>query len=238
MNHPKRIELVKIEGLATSYFGKILKKRLDVSKLGSSAFVCPDFREALLTLDSAVRLAGGNLFVTDLLRDWKTQAKARQDYMDGKKPFVAQPGASFHGAGRAVDLDIQGLNFPGAKQDWLKKLWELAIPLGFRPVIESPDMSKSEAWHLDFPGIWSPAMDYLSYDQVAIAANLDAGQWNPDEDITKIKKMFIQAQLIRRRHYEIGKIDGQIGKKTMSVLHSLDFQDFTDLNSMVEKLKK
>ena len=180
--HPKRFELVKIEGLGTSYFGKILKRRLDVSKLGQSAFVCPDFKEGLLKLNELVKNEGGNFYVTDLLRDWRTQEKARYEYIIGKKPFVAKPGESFHGSGRAVDIDIKNLNFSFPKQDWLKKLWELALPIGFRPVIDSPAMDKAEAWHLDFVGVWLKSLGALSYKDAAMCAILDVGMWNPFED--------------------------------------------------------
>ena len=233
---PKRVELVKVEGIGTSYFGKITKKRLDVSKLGPAAFVSPDFKDALLKLQQLVKSAGGNLWITDLTRDWKTQDKAHTEYLVGKKPFVAKPGGSFHGAGRAVDLDIQNLNFPTPKQDWLKKLWELALPLGFRPVIDKPEMNKSEAWHYDFVGVWKNALEKLSYSEAAKCATLDVGMWNPEKDKDVVYKMFIQAQLIRLGHYEIGAVDGLIGRKTITTLQTYDIRDFTDLESVASGL--
>lgn len=234
--HPKRLELVKIEGLGTSYFGKTTKKRLDVSKLGPSAFISPDFKDALLKLDAAIRSVGGNLYVTDLLRDWETQEKAHQEYLDGKKPFVAPPGGSFHGAGRAIDLDIQNLNFPLPKQAWIKKLWDLAVPLGFRPVIEKPETNKDEAWHLDFLGIWSNLLGTMPYKEIAQCAILDVGMWNPAEDLEKVKRLFVQSQILRLGHFEIGIPDGILGKKSKQALSALGIVS-QNLDVIVDKIK-
>jgi len=235
MVHPKRVELVKLQGIGTSYFGKILKNRLDVSKLGQGALVSPDFRDALVDLNNQVKQSGGTFYITELYRDWLTQEKARWEYVTGKKPFVAKPGESFHGSGRAIDLDIQNLNFPLPKQDWLKKLWELALPIGFRPVIDKPEMNKSEAWHLDFPGPWGNVILKSGYSEAAKCAVLDVGQWNPQEPIDKVQRMFIQAQLVRLGH-EIGSVDGLIGKKTMAALQQYDFEDLTHLDAIIQRL--
>ena len=235
----KRIELVGIEGVGTSYFTRFTKKRLDVKSFGKSASVCPDFCDALHKLDQEVKSKGGNFYISDLTRDYVAQEKARWEYITGKKKaFVAKPGESFHNAGRAVDIDIESLNFSNIKKlDWIKKLWDLAIPLGFRSVIKEPIFGISECWHLDYIGVWTDALNVLSYSEVAKCAVLDVGMWNSKEDSAKTIKMFIQSQLIRLKHYEIGEIDGVIGKKTINALNLYDIEDYMHLENIAEILK-
>jgi len=165
--------------------------------------------------------------VTDCYRDPETQRKARIRYLrwvSAGKPavgtpawndktmkadFVAEPGQSFHNAGRAIDFSIGALKVP------LARVWEIAIPLGWSPVIEKPDTTASEAWHLDFMGPWAPVKQRLGYTQAAIAACLDIGYGHNGSTT----EMFIQAQLQRLGH-DIGKIDGILGKKTQAAIAS------------------
>jgi len=196
--------------------------------------------EALKKLDKNVRINGGNLNIIDLFRSWETQAEARKKYNEGKKrAFVAKPGESFHNAARAVDIKLEMLEFVGVPRDeWLEFLWDLAKPLGFKPIIGIPDMDASEAWHFDFPGKdWEEAYTKLKYREAAKCCILDSGLWNPSENNEKIKKMFVQAQLIRLGYYEIGKVDGVFGAKTKKVLDFLGLNDYS-IMLMGESLAK
>ncbi len=220
----KRIELKGTSGLQSIYKKK--GKALDVSNFNNQGqrgnFVTPDMAEGLRKLEEAVRLEGGQFLVIDLFRDWKTQADNRKSYVTGKKKaFVAKPGGSFHNAGRAVDIQVKELDFPGLdKDDWLQKFWDLATPLGFRPIIRIPELGVSECWHFDFPGDdWSRAYDALPYSEVAKCATLDVGEWDPTENKPMVQRMFVQAQLIRLHQYQIGKVDGIFGPKTNIVLN-------------------
>lgn len=235
MTIPKRIELVPAKGLQSSYIGKKTGKRLPVEVLKESSYICPDMFEALVKLDELVRLNKGTLYITDLLRLWTVQAKLHEEYKIAKddpnikdKPFAAPPGGSFHQAGRAVDFDTKNLNFEGvAKEEQLDLFWTLCKPLGFKPIINIPDEGMSENWHFDFPGDdWSEAYSKMNYGEVAKCAILDIGGWNPLEDEEKVRKMFIQAQLIRLGYYEIGKVDGIIGSKTQRILEFLGMKDW------------
>lgn len=238
---PKRIELVPASGLPSSYKKKYKpKERWDISVFKEGANISPDMFEALKKLEELVRLNKGTLYVTDLFRSWATQAEARKKFETGKKrAFVAKPGGSFHNAGRAIDIAIKELNFEGCdRDDWLALLWSLAKPLGFKPIIRMPEMDASEAWHFDFPGKdWSAAYKTMHYSEVAKCCILDVGEWNPDESDEKIRKMFIQSQLIRLGFYEIGKVDGVFGPKTNKVLEFCGVKDF-DTQTMASVLSK
>lgn len=222
----KRIHLTGISGLNSIYKKK--SKYLDVYNFNNKGqrgnFVTPDMAEGLRKLEESVRLEGGTFLVIDLFRDWETQAENRKSYETGKKAaFVAKPGGSFHNAGRAIDIQVKELNFSDINKDqWLKKFWDLAIPLGFRPIIRIPELGVSECWHFDFPGDdWKTAYDALSYSEVAKCATLDVGEWDSTENKSKIQRMFVQSQLIRLGHYQIGKVDGIFGTKTNTVLNVL-----------------
>ena len=222
---PNRIELVKASGLVSSYKKKYKpKERWDVEVFKDGAYIAPDMFSALTLLDAKVCDFGGTLYITDLYRSWDVQKKARDDFLSRKKKhFVAPPGGSFHNAGRAVDISIKELNFEGEdREEWLQILWDIAVPLGFSPIITIPDIDASEAWHLDFPGDdWRIAYDCLSYVEVAKCAILDIGAWNPRENKDTLESMYIQAQLIRLGKYEICKVDGIVGPKTNKVINDL-----------------
>lgn len=219
----KRVDLVYLEGIKSSYIRK--DGFLDVKRFGESAKCTADMKASLLELDLAVAQQNGSLHITDLFRDWKVQDELRKKYESNpkKRPFAARPGGSFHQAGRAVDIAIQMLNFKDVPKDkWLQKLWDLAKPLGFKPIIRIPDMNASEAWHFDRPGkAWDAAYKALPYDRVAKCAIIECDNWDPNEDKTKLERMFIQTQLIRLGNHEIGDVDGILGTKTMTVLNKM-----------------
>jgi len=236
----RRITLIKAFGIKSSYDKKNSTEKWDIEVFKDGSFISPDMFEALKILNIKIKSQKGNLYITDLFRSWETQKKARENYLSKKGSYVAEPGASFHNAGRAVDISVDELNFEKCKkEDWLKKFWDIALPIGFHPIIEKPDIKVSEAWHFDFPGTdWEKPYKKLSYSEVAKCAILDIGKWddNVSSKETK-KKMFIQSQLIRLGHYEIGKVDGIIGNKTRKVLSEY-VSEGKDLDDIIEALKK
>lgn len=193
----------------------------------------PDMAAALLGLHDAVLARGGDLRVTDCLRSVQIQREARDKYLrwlDAGKPlpsdasfrpdmkphFVAPPGYSFHGAGRAIDIHVDALRFPDvAKHHQLDTLWEIARPLGWRPVIRQPIEGASEAWHFDYLGPWAPALDRLGYADTAVCAHLDIGLALYERSPQRA----VQAQL-HRAGYDCGVVDGFIGAKTRKCLRA------------------
>lgn len=194
-----------------------------------AGYMTPDAVLALSDLHMAVSAAGGDFRVTDCLRDLEEQTAARAKYdawlaagrparFDTaimKSAFVARPGRSFHNAGRAIDVDIASLKFPGVSPDHqLDKLWEIALPRGWRPAIKLPDEEAKEAWHFDFMGAdWSPVYARIGYEWTAICAVLDIGEWS----IVLARERIIQANL-QRAGYSIGDIDGLIGRRCVKAL--------------------
>lgn len=195
-------------------------------KLKAAAQVPADVAAGLLAAHHAVQGAGGDFRVTDLRREVETQAAARKKYenwLNAGKPtgsafdsttmkaaFVAKPGYSFHNAGRAMDVHIQELKFPGLpSSQQLDKLWELVEPLGWRPIIRTANERESEAWHFDFMGEWAPVYDRLGYKDGAMCAALDIGV----DCYARWSWRFVQAQL-QRAGYDVGEVDGYAGRKT------------------------
>ena len=245
----KRIDLVAATGVLSAYKKKSNPlERWDISALKEGAQCSPDMFDAVIQVNQAVKEQNGTLYITDMFRTWVDQESARNDYLSGKKKaFVAPPGGSFHQAARAIDFSTSELNFRDVPKDkWLKKFWDIVKPIGFHPIIRMPVLGMSECWHFDYPGkAWAKAYDYMDdsssdhvdYSYVAKCAILDIGAWDPKENPIKIRNMFIQAQLVRLGHYQIGSIDGIIGKKSQLVLQSLGL-DATDLDKVAEELKK
>jgi len=225
-----RTTLIPATGFTSSYKKRFKpKERWGVEVFKDSALIAPDFLEGLKLLDQGVRDQNGSFFITELTRTWKRQAAARRLFeLKIKKAFVAKPGGSFHNGGRAVDISVQELGFEGIpKEEWLQLLWDIAKPLGFKPIIRIPDIKASEAWHFDFPGRdWELAYSKLTYPEIAKCVILDAGLWNSSVDEKKRERMYIQAQCIRLGHFEIGKVDGIIGRKTETVLDKLAIRGY------------
>ena len=176
--------------------GRVGGPRAELQSLGArrDGVLVPPAADALLQLHRAVTEAGGDLRVTDCHRSVATQAAARAKYdawVAAGKPrpgsagfdaarmkaaFVALPGWSNHNGGRAVDIDLQRLAFPGGHPGrYLDRLWALAMPFGWSPVIRAPDERASEAWHLDFYGDLAGVFRRCGYGQGALAAALMVG---------------------------------------------------------------
>jgi len=191
---------------------------------------------ALKKLHDAVLLRGGDFRVTELHRDIAVQTAARKKYdnwvaygkpapyVDGKPnpkfdaktmkaAFVAQPGRSGHNAGLSIDVDLASLKFPGVPADkQLDVLWEIAIPLGWVPIIKEAKEGASESWHFDYHGELQGVFSRLGYEQWALCGAILVGHG----DLTNYDAL-IQA-LLCRAGFDIGKIDGQAGMRTIAAL--------------------
>lgn len=202
-----------------------------LAKLGKAGIAVPEMAVALKKLSDEVLAAGGDFRVTECHRDVAVQKAARAKYdawvAAGKPPpsspnfnsktmkaaFVAAPGRSGHNAGRSIDVHLGALKFPGVPADkQLDKLWEIAKPLGWEPIIKDADEGASEAWHFDFWGELAPLKARMGYEQAARVGAILVGHG----DIGTFEAV-VQALLLRAGHL-IGPADGIIGPKTMAAL--------------------
>lgn len=217
--------------------GKTDGPRANLRPLGETKMgVAPlEVVTALTRLHEAVTAAGGDFRVTELHRDVAVQKAARAKYdkwvAAGKpKPgtaafdpktmkaaYVATPGRSFHNAGRAIDVHLGMLKFPGLPADkQLDKLWELARACGWSPIIKAPDERASEAWHFDFHGELSGVMGRLGYEETAKCGAILVGHSGDCQTYPHT----LQA-LIQRAGGDIGKIDGAVGPRTLGAMSQL-----------------
>jgi hypothetical protein len=235
MNAP--ISLVPVDVTIASSYDKAGKTGgpraglTSLSKLGKAGVAVPEMAVALKRLSDEVFKAGGDFRVTECHRDVAVQKAARQKYDNWvaagkpapgfqrfdpktmKAAYVATPGRSGHNAGRSIDVHLGMLNFPGVPKDkQLDKLWEIAKPLGWEPIIKDADEGASEAWHFDFWGELAPLKARMGYEQAARAGAILVGHG----DIATFEAV-VQALLLRAGHL-IGPTDGIIGPKTMSAL--------------------
>lgn len=249
MSLEPRIQFVRVhENVMSSY--PIGAPRQDLMPLHTlrSGFMVPEAADALMDLHTAITHSGGDFRVTDCLRPVDVQAEARQKYINWlkagkpsrdsfkwnaqtmKNAFVSEPGYSFHNAGRAIDIHIDGLNFPNLAFDrQLDRLWEIARPLGWRPIIKDPWERASESWHFDYMGIWGKTYDVLGYKETAMCAGLDVGI----DAYLRSKSRALQAQL-HRCGMNVGSIDGYIGKKTRAGLAALDLPSAVEYAALYE----
>ena len=240
MEIPTRTPLVKVPASIQSYYKDKNGNRIPLHKLSGGKLV-PEASLALFGLHARVSELGGTLLVTDSYRSAEVQGKARKKYetwVAAGKPsprtadydkktmkgaFVSRPGRSNHNAGRAVDL-AHMLAAPedvprNEKLDWL---WEAAIPLGWRPIIKSPNESQSEAWHFDFWGELAHVRDRLDYGQSAMVGVLDIGKGKGLYD--RLWERWVQAQL-HRIGPDVGDVDGYLGKLTKAGIEELGLLD-------------
>lgn len=198
-----------------------------LASLGKAGWAAPWMVGGLQRLNAAVREAGGDLRVTECHRDILVQRQARSKYdtwVSAGKPrpgtatfnsktmkaaFVAIPGRSGHNAGISIDIHVGMLRFPGvASNRQLDRLWELAQPIGWEPVIRQPDEGASESWHFDFWGELLPAKARVGYEQAALCGAILVGHGDLSGYDAEL-----QAALVRAG-FDIGKIDGIAGPKT------------------------
>jgi len=192
----------------------------------------PDTAAALGALDRALREAGGDFRVTELHRNVGVQQAARAKYdrwIAAGKPargsarfdaatmkadFVAVPGRSMHNAGRAIDVHLAALAFPGVPADrQLDRLWDLAQPLGWSAVISAPNERASEAWHFDFWGDLRGIKARLGYEQAAFAGALLVGHAGAGTSWASVTQALLQ-----RAGQDIGAIDGAFGPRSRAAL--------------------
>ena len=229
------VPLVPVDSSILSSYGKSGTggPRNELRGLSTYAWGCcvAEVGVALKKLNDACLIAGADFRVTELHRDVGTQALARAKYerwVAAGKPtgaafnaktmkaaYVAMPGRSGHNAGRSIDIDTGKLVFPGVASNLqLDKLWEIAIPLGWKPVIKEAKEGASESWHLDYPGELSGVMARDGYEQWAVCGALLVGHSDFD-DFDAV----VQACLCRAG-FSIGKIDGDPGKMTNAALEA------------------
>lgn len=206
----------------------------------------PDTAAALLALHEAVTAVGGDLRITDLYRSVDTQRDARAKYdrwvaagkpspgtaafdpKTMKNAYVAIPGRSWHNAARAIDVHIDALRFPGVAADrQLDRLWDIATPLGWRPIIKAPTEGVSESWHFEHMGPWARVAARRSTEEAAIAAAQDIANGElPGEGLR------LQGGL-HRAGYDVGEIDGIVGQRTLSALATAGYRGSTDLATRI-----
>jgi hypothetical protein len=196
--------------------------------LPSRMAVCtPDTAAAIAGIETEVAALGGELLLSDLFRSYDMQLQAHLDYTSHKKKaFSPPPGGSMHEAGRAFDLDLQSLKMP------LERFWSVAATHGVTPIIKSPSPSTSEAWHFDCRGSHDRVYAYYAsgkatnmapYQAMAASAILSAGLRH-DRFEGKEKEALLQSSLIRLG-YDIGNLDGEIGRRTRAALARAGLQE-------------
>jgi hypothetical protein len=180
-------------------------------------------RDTAVALEGVIqdlRSLGHELRLSDMFRSYAMQKNAHEDYLQKrKKAYSPPPGSSMHEAGRAVDIDLSSMGVD------LKRFWEIARARGFYPIIDAPEISRSEAWHFDCRGSHQGVYEYVRagragaamapYTQMAQSAILALGvplEKVPDQDVA-----FVQAGLIRLG-LDPGRIDGILGVRTEAAL--------------------
>lgn len=212
--------------------------------------LAPGALEALdKTLDDWEKEGGEPVRMTDMRRLLALQQAARAGYEEWvragcprygsegwragmRTDYVARPGESFHNAGLAIDIDTGSLLFPGCKRgsdDALAEWWRISSVHGWTPVIDEPDASRSERWHFDHLGPLAAVRRAFvqgryptPYSQTARVATALAGQL-PRETVRDTEIAVVQARLNIAGHF-CGKVDGQLGPKTLSALDAAGVQ--------------
>lgn len=185
---------------------------------GVNLHVRAEVAVALTALDAAVHAAGGHLHFNSVTRDYAEQKKLHALYEAGKGAPANVPGKSHHNGGGAFDLRVWGLKFPGLPDNkQLDKLWEICKPLGWRPIIASPEEGASESWHFDFWGQWDAVRRIVGYEQACLATALDAGFAGDYQSDARL----LQAHIVRCG-YAIGDLDGSIGKRSIAACKALN----------------
>lgn len=198
-------------------------------KLGKAGVCVAEVGVALKKFNDACLAAGADFRITELHRDYATQAAARKKYntwVSAGKPtgaafdsktmksaFVALPGRSGHNAGRSIDVNTATMKFPNVAANLqLDKLWEIAKPFGWTPIIRAATEGASESWHFDYQGELKGVMARLGYEQWALCGALLVGHGDMQG-----YDAVLQA-LLCRAGFDIGKIDGDVGQKTLTAL--------------------
>jgi hypothetical protein len=200
----------------------------------------PDMYSAIYRLAQQVASQGGALYLSDLFRSHDMQLQAHLDWKSGKKSaFSPAPGGSMHEAGRAFDLDL------GALKISLKAFWHLAQQAGVSPIISKPDAKLSEAWHFDCPGSHARVYSYYKdgkgnnfakpYTAMAASA-INAVGITLDMFGDRQREISLQFGLIRLG-YELGNVDGVIGKDTREAMEQAGLSTSSPLDDQVEAVE-
>ena len=124
-----------------------------------------------------------------------------------------------HEAGRAFDYDLSADNMT------LTEFWVIAKQYGLTPIISAPKDGVSESWHFDCRGSHDliyqhykngKGTNFKPYAAMAASAILSIGV-KVDKFGSRQTEAAIQSALIRLG-FDVGDMDGQIGRKTMAGL--------------------
>ena len=203
----------------------------------------PGMLRDLLALDAQMKAAGSSgLRATEVLRSYAESDGLRRKYdtwVKAGRPshsdnawnsstmstaFAARAGESEHNWGGAVDLDVYALDFPGLVGNaQLAKLWEIAKPLGFAPIIAHPNLDQSECWHFDHLGPLRAMHDRLgaSADHGTSAnANITTAQAGCLLTGSYLGSQSME-RLVQARLLLVGEtldLDGALGPQTKAIL--------------------
>jgi hypothetical protein len=180
----------------------------------------PAAATALASLQVAVSSAGGTLRLNQLWRSHDKQVDLRAKYDAGTGAPAQRPGTSAHQGGRAIDVSTVTLAFPVAADKQIDELWRIATPLGWRPVIDRPDETKAERWHLDLWADWLPVLVRRGYTEAATAAVLDIGDVGQADRAWGVEGALIRCvqSHLHRAGYDCGAIDGLAGRNTLAAM--------------------
>ena len=196
----------------------------------ATGHMTPDAAAALLAVHTAL---GGALRVTEAFRSVADQAAARARYdADHSRAFTALPGRSWHAAGRAIDVDLDGtlaamLSAPQSSQGerWVTLRGALRR-CGWRPITDDArGPGVSEAWHHEYRGPWGRLCDDSrsapGYEAAALGATLDVASDSARAALARyvdrLDEREVQAQLARAG-FDVGTIDGVLGVKTWAAV--------------------
>lgn len=247
-----RVPLVLVDAAILSSYplGKPRAQLKRLRDLGDAGRVPADVARGILDLHNALTSLGVDFRVTDCARSIAQQAAARKKYeawLAAGKPspksnhfndqtmkaaFVAEPGYSMHNARRAIDANTETAVFPNTPANrQLDRMWEVAQPIGWRPIIKAPSEGVSESWHYDFMGDWLPYYERSGdYKTAAMCMCLDIGEAFYGRDDVRM----LQAQL-QRAGYNCGAVDGFPGAKLSGALAAAGYhhseRDYTKLFS-------
>lgn len=182
------------------------------------ALATPDTVAGLSSLSDAVAAAGGELILSDGYRSYDVQMAAYKEYIaslqtDHPKPKRSKPGASMHSAGRAIDFSLND----ALKSMTLAQMWALMGPLGWFPIINTPDTHINESWHIEFRGPFQQLYTKYGYTRMVRAA-VASIRGIVFDDGDQNDAAHVQYQLIRLGCADGLVIDGEIGPTTQPVL--------------------
>ena len=225
--------LVPIE-IKSIYSGKPLPSRM--------AKCTPDMYASVFATKQDLQPLKTDLVLSDMYRSYDMQFQAHLDYVTGKKKaYSPPPGGSMHEAGRAFDLDLDLI-----KKLTLQKFWGIAAKHGLSPIINSPDIKVSEAWHFDCRGSHALVYEYYKsgnadnfkkpYTAMAASAIVSTGQ-KVDALGDDPRIGYVQSGLIRLG-LNIGDLDGKIGPKVRAALDQLNISSNQSLDLIADAFDK